>query len=98
MNDPTPHAAAHTAPRDPLAEAYHDAARAHVASLRSGTPLELLAAFRRVLVAEIALLRDAGGDLDQGCADQLGWELERVDLDLAARATPAATRQPSGRP
>ncbi len=71
------------APRDPLAVAFHVAADTHAATLKSGSALEVLTAYRQVLVAEIALLRDSGGALDRATADNLEWEIERVDRDLA---------------
>jgi len=63
-----------------------------VATIKSGTALEILTAFRAVLVAEIALLRDSGGVLDRSNADALTWEVEIVDRDLAdLRARQATT-------
>jgi hypothetical protein len=79
-----PHAAA---PPDLLAVAYHDAARAHVQAIKTGTPLEILHAYRGVLAAEIALLRDCPGAYDQATAATLTCALEDVDRDLAQRPT-----------
>lgn len=63
-----------------------------MATIKSGTALEILTAFRAVLVAEIALLRDSGGVLDRSNADALTWEVEIVDRDLAdLRARQATT-------
>jgi len=68
---------------DPLAAAYHAAASAHVATLKSGTAREILTAFRAVLVAEIALLRSCPGAFDLATADAISYDLADVDRELA---------------
>jgi len=85
------------APADPLATAYHEAARAHIATLKSGTARQILTAFRAVLLAEIALLRSCPGDFDQATADAIAYDVEDVDRELAnlaARHEPSAASRP----
>lgn len=82
---------------DPLAAAYHEAARAHAATLKSGTARQILTAFRAVLVAEIALLRSCPGAFDHATADEISYDLADVDRELAhlaARHDQAAARHP----
>lgn len=90
----TPHEAM-PAPRDPLAAAYHAAAQAHVEAIKSGSPLEILLAYRGVLAAERALLRDCDGALDQAGADALTYELEAVDRELGTLASLKEASPPS---
>lgn len=76
----------HSAAGDALAAAYHDAARAHVATLTSGDDLAILHAYRAVLAAEAALYRDSGGRADLATAAAIDEEVSEVDREIDERS------------
>jgi hypothetical protein len=83
---------------DTLEDAYRGAVRAHNATLKSGTALEILTAYRTELAAKVALVAARGGPFDQVIARDIECELEQVDRDVAdlrerqARVSPSRTR------
>jgi hypothetical protein len=68
-----------------LTAAYHEAVLTLTQVLKFGTRRSILTAFRAVLVARLALLRDTGTAHDLIAADAVAHEISHIDRDLATR-------------
>lgn len=79
----TPNRLPHLQPPTPLAAAYHEAVITLTQILKFGTRHSVLTAFRAVLVARLALLRDAATAHDLVAADAVAHEISHLDRDLA---------------
>ena len=67
-----------------LTAAYHGAVITLTQVLKFGTRRSVLTAFRAVLVARLALLRDRGTSRDLIAADAVVHEIGHIDRDLTS--------------